>query len=82
MEPILNKLVNSDQTGFVKRKYIRENIRLISDEEMKAMTMKETSWELAEGTADIHVELEYERKAQLIPRIFFSIRILLGGTRT
>ena len=43
VEPILNKLVNSDQTGFVKRKYIRENIRLISDEEMKAMTMKETS---------------------------------------
>ena len=31
IEPILNKLVHSDQTGFVKRRYIGENIRLISD---------------------------------------------------
>ena len=31
IEPILNKLVHSDQTGFVKGRYIRENIRLISD---------------------------------------------------
>ena len=31
IEPILNKLVHSDQTGFVKGRYISENIRLISD---------------------------------------------------
>ena len=31
IEPILNKLVYSDQTGFVKGRYIGENIRLISD---------------------------------------------------
>ena len=31
IEPILNKLVHSDQTGFVKGRYIGENIGLISD---------------------------------------------------
>lgn len=31
LEPILPKLVHSDQTGFIKGRYIGENIRLISD---------------------------------------------------
>ena len=31
IEPLLPKLIHSDQTGFVKGRYIGENIRLISD---------------------------------------------------
>ena len=31
IEPVLNKLVHPHQTGFVKGRYIGENIRLISD---------------------------------------------------
>jgi len=31
IEPVLRKLIHPDQTGFVKGRYIRENIRLISD---------------------------------------------------
>ena len=31
IEPLLPTLIHSDQTGFVKGRYIGENIRLISD---------------------------------------------------
>ena len=31
LEPLLPKLIHPDQTGFVKGRYIGENIRLISD---------------------------------------------------
>jgi len=31
IEPMLSKLVHPDQTGFIKGRYIGENIRLISD---------------------------------------------------
>ena len=31
IEPILSKLVHTDQTGFIKGRYIGENVRLISD---------------------------------------------------
>ena len=31
IEPTLPNLIHSDQTGFVKGRYIRENIRLIRD---------------------------------------------------
>ena len=31
IEPILSKLVHPDQTGFIKGRYIGENVRLISD---------------------------------------------------
>ena len=31
LEPILPNLIHPDQTGFVKGRYIGENIRLISD---------------------------------------------------
>jgi len=31
IETVLPKLVHSDQTGFMKGRYIRENIRLIND---------------------------------------------------
>ena len=31
IEPLLPKLIHSDQTGFVKGRYIGENIRLLSD---------------------------------------------------
>ena len=31
IEPLLAKLIHSDQTGFIKGRYIGENIRIISD---------------------------------------------------
>ena len=31
IEPVLSKLVHPDQTGFIKGRYIGENVRLISD---------------------------------------------------
>jgi len=31
IEPMLSKLVEPDQTGFIKGRYIGENVRLISD---------------------------------------------------
>jgi len=31
IEPMLSKLVHPDQTGFIKGRYIEENVRLTSD---------------------------------------------------
>ena len=31
IEPVLPSLIHSDQTGFIKERYIGENVRLVSD---------------------------------------------------
>lgn len=44
VEPLLPGLIHSDQTGFIKGRYIGENIRLISD--LMEQTKKDQSTEI------------------------------------
>ena len=68
VESLLPRLVHSDQTGFVKDRYIGENIRLISD------IMEQTRKDNIPG---IFVSLDFSKAFDTLewPRIQHALRV-------
>ena len=72
MEPVLPSLIHSDQTGFIKGRYIGENIRLISD------LMEQTK---KDQTTGILLSLDFRKAFDTLewPLIHYALEIFNFG---